>query len=158
MFPCGNDFCSWLRRAAFRAALRRARCVAARQRIIASPTASSAPAAVCSFAPSGCKEDAIGTERKPNAVPAAAPWASSPGQRSLQLPAGALRRSSIYQEDARCLNQLFFFFIKAPPSPAPRMHKREWDCQNQPLFKLVPEVAEEGVASLVQPTVGSSNR
>lgn len=51
---------------------------AAAGRIVSSPTASSVPAAVRCSAPSGCEEDALGTEA----------MGITPGQRSLQLRAG----------------------------------------------------------------------
>lgn len=114
-------------------------------RLISSPTASSPPAAVCRFAPSGCEEDAIGTEGKLKAL-----WAS-PRHRQRSLQPGR----SDEAEDAHRLNQLFFFF---PPEKSPRIRKREQEYQNRQLFKLAPEVAEEGVASLVQPTAGSGDR
>jgi len=65
--------------------VRRAGRVALRQQIVSLPTARPAPAAAPRFAPSGRGEDAVGTEGKPSAVPAAAPWASSPGQRGPAL-------------------------------------------------------------------------
>lgn len=114
---------------------------AAAGRIVSSPTASSVPAAVRCSAPSGCEEDALGTEA----------MGITPGQRSLQLRAGPSCGAAFTLLAAQIR---FSFLIQKSPL---NMRKGTGTSKRQ-LFKRAPEVLEEGVASLVQPAADSRNR
>lgn len=80
-----------------------------------------------------------------------APKGITPGQRSLQLRAGPSCGAAFTLLAAQIR---FYFLIQKSPL---NMRKGTGTSKRQ-LFKRAPEVLEEGVASLVQPTADSRNR